>query len=187
MAFPVWASDGPSYEKTVEFLQGKLNTVTRYDNSKSNQWFIELERCIFAVVTQSTPPKDFSAKLFEAAQFDPSKVEVRTSQSSPGVKVGTREARKLDTAYLGVYTTKLKTDVPCDQAGWHKQRLKTYPKLGNHLTIPKSKQFCSSKAPQEWDDIYFGSILGPSDDNAPRVAKALQHLIALCGGKEELF
>lgn len=37
------------------------------------------------------------------------------------------------------------------------------------------------------NDYIMGNILEPESDNGPRLVKALQHLVRLCGGKEELF
>ncbi len=35
--------------------------------------------------------------------------------------------------------------------------------------------------------VAINDILSPAGDNAPRVARAMAHMVELCGGKEELF
>lgn len=174
------AEDGPSYNDTVSFLQEKLNTRSR-DGSDSEK-FEEVSRCKFRIYSttytntlhfQNINPPDnikWSATVieFSARDLDPSRVAVNFETE---VQFFTLENYKL------IRKRSIFYDVPS-------AILEGYGKQGDFIECDLG--MCHR-------DVYYrsaaelDSILSPANENAPRVRRAMEHLIRLCGGKEELF
>ena len=189
------AQEEPSYEETVAFLQSRLNTEITYSNTTSGAYrFIELKRCEFARISSynfgpGRRDRDAAVDLLPLDIFDPSEVITRSGR----VWLRTTNLQQADLTLLYVfnYRVAVRARSPsqkCENTVHYNNVMADYPALGNNLSIPRSHRYCyTSRTPSEVHSVQVKGILPPSNDNAPRVQRAMSHLIRLCGGREQLF
>lgn len=163
----VSASDRPSYEETTGFLASKLNV----NSGKYIQRISYQEKCVMKVTYDWKEFDDrgfkfFSTYLVPLAKMDPSEtVTVHARENQKVIQnlslIKFANRRALD-SYSGDYgdDKRLSCDGHALECRWEYEHS---------------------------DYFWFPMILPPESDNRPRVLKAMQHLIKLCGGKEELF
>lgn len=188
----------PTKQQTIEFLKEKLNTVTPQSvkpihlnnkisstiHHKEYQYFRETSPCVFEL-EQSMPKMEEINKIygslyghtkrkqvFNAKDLDPDTVEVRqTELRGLGVDVFTTKRQKKVKVISEAFDPK-RDKFGCDDSDYHVT-----------FTSPNK---CIINEPNDYA-VRFGYILSPNKVNAPKVAKAVRHLIKLCGGKSELF
>ena len=174
-------------EETIQFLQKKLNVsyTDEYNGHsyKVAQSFINNGNCNFTIRRENfgmraindSIRKTFSEltreNIFNAKDLDFTKIVYHKKATNLKFNIGTIEN---------------KNNV------LHK----------DHWYEPFKKEVCNSKD-KEFDIKFINSkecilkiysdsatiyqVLSPLDDNVPRVQKAMEHLIKICGGKGELF
>lgn len=168
---PVLAQNVPSYDETVAFIRSKVNMN---DGQNRVFRFIENEKCTFTysltllVGFDDSPVEGSIDATFNLSDLDPSKIYFKPS-SNPSfpdggaVNIETREAKKSIRKDWKFYDTR-----------------KSLPAF---ITW-NANNMCRRV---DLEDNYSIGTINPQRDNGPRVARALQHLVKLCGGKEELF
>lgn len=189
------AEDGPSYDETVAFLQEKLNTHTkRTDGNLSGDLdvrFIESQKCIFEYRKYNNPrfyqPSFFIYRI-PFSQLDPSKIRAVNATLGEEVYMETNKGVKV-IRQIGIYA----------ESDSHVFEKSSFNEIEKYAQSAKEKKILLRYpgAEKEYGRAIYGdsteafanfaNLLSPSGDNAPRVAKALTHLVRLCGGKEELF
>ncbi len=187
-------AEEPTKEQTIEFLQEKLNTVSKKSlepkylnykvantvDYKVHNSFKELSNCVFEV-KKYTPKMDYINKvggevfsstvqkiIFNAKNLDPETLHI--NQNPTHISVVAIKRKKKVQWINELYTP---------QAG----------KCG-YVDAETTVRFTeNNKCIQEYKSniVSIGGILSPEDVNAPKVARAFKHLIKLCGGKGELF
>ena len=191
---PVSAQDGPSYEETVSFLQEKLNTARQESSYSTYNHFVELEHCEFAVIQSESRPSENWVWLFNPSLFDPSQVGV---EARSRVTATTKQNKRIVPAYnfasrgyLLEGGSTMSEYGPCNESPEYNEMFRT-EQISRLITIPTEDRYCANNhirnGPFLGEFLLFQKILSPAEDNAPRVAKALKHLILLCGGAEQLF
>lgn len=170
-AAPTHAQDGPSYNEALAFLRSKVDL--NYGNTKTIR-LIENKKCNFTQKTTLLPGSDGSPveqtflQTFELSDFDPSKIEYRKS-TNPGFP---------NDGLVTAATKELKKAVRFESTSYFQSKpsSKSWKRIGSNLY----------RSVYQREDVTFHT-LQPNHDNGPRVVRALQHLVKLCGGKEELF
>lgn len=165
------ADTGPSYDQTVEFLISKTQVVWSGGVTKQSVRFpekchIEIETEYFGNDGILDHRGTLSAKLKE---MDPSSVrDPRTGGDR--VYVNSFENRKV---------VRHVDEFPYTYPGNKNQ-------YGEHISTNSDK--CSNRlCTREFENSSFWVSTFDPQNNRPRLIKALSHLIALCGGKAELF
>jgi len=173
-----FAQEERSYENTVAFLQQKLNTVDSYRTIRD---FVERSRCNFSYVYSnnssgaydppiSGPSRKFSGWVtnFSASDLDPSRIAFEGST----VMAFARQSERLIGSQNIYYDFEA-------------------ARREGFISSNKSYSACEFGVCEDeismLNNIQFHGILGPENDNGPRVVRALRHLVGLCGGEEELF
>lgn len=190
-------ADEPTKEQTIEFLQEKLNTVrtaavnpddVEYKISspieyKENQNFTEISPCIFQIA-KVIPKMDYINKLyggryghsseisiFNAEFLDPETIKIRKNRYTSVEILTTKRKDVVKTNYKAYVSNK--EDCPVNS----KSSYESHKLLDNNICLSKYQS----------SQVLLGNILSPVDVNASKVAKAMRHLIKVCGGQGELF
>lgn len=166
-ASPSLAQDGPSYEETLEFLDSKLNV----QNNLEIQAVSYPERCFMVVSSES---QNFDSRGYKFIDTDFIPLDEMDPSNTPTIRSrGGRRAISSRTVVEFSTLTSLRN---------------YYSEYSNdsELNCYTESLMC------EWDVsnfeyYWFPQMLSPKSDNEPRVLRAMQHLIRLCGGEKELF
>lgn len=171
------AQDGPSYEETVSFLVSKVNIRSGDQNYYKSYRFEELESCRFLYAadnfsTEGPNRTEYSQAqkiITSTAEIDFSELDPTTNEiSSHGVHVRSREGRNV----ISIQTT-------------------FFPAYYDYAAAAREKEVrCRSDGSCLEPASYFDRATFytfDANNNAPRVSRALEHLIRICGGREELF
>lgn len=188
-AIPAWASDGPSYEETVEFIRKKTSMKRDgWDTQRYRNWIEERGHCKFVDVAHliatkrtdywKTGPVSNERIYFDLSNFDPSRVELVGSGTFKGdVIIHTYENRDLvdyEYEYLPTYFGSFK---PCMRG--------EYDNKAKGQIYVKEKDSCRLREANVSSQVRLSTY--DVETNGPKLKKAITHLIKLCGGKEELF
>jgi hypothetical protein len=185
------AQDGPSYEETVRFLQSKLNVT--YSRGSINT-LVELDRCIFAEI-QSGQSEQVRIQYFQASDIDPSRVDLIGGSVHGQYSVHAFALRNINAFPFFVVVNRASgfdlqylSSRNCNDGS--QGLILNHPRVAQLINIDENIRVCYSdenRSRNATPFLLFNYFLTPSSDNAPRVQRALQHLIRLCGGREELF
>lgn len=160
------AQDGPSYEETVKFIQNKVSNHNYDQNQKLNF----PDRCIVVKTVSATSYSQTEGWVTVESKVDLSTLDPsRVTLVDGGVAATARENRKVVThEYIKRFNNHSDFDrnkVPSENCA-------------------RSRLTCSRLNKGPYISVY---VIDPVQDNRPRMARALSHLIKLCGGTEELF
>jgi len=186
--------DKPSYEKTVRFLQEKINADTRHNNGDiSSVRIVEMSRCEMAAVYYSSRADYVQVSVFAVRYLDPSRTELmpdnilgdrvrfytrRNEKVLPSFRIeNSRYSQIMRNASLGNCRSSFQAGIYSNQ------------NISRLINFHPDNWVCDSdqSIKQQMADVGVFGVLPPTSDNAPRVHRALTHLIRLCGGQEELF
>jgi hypothetical protein len=166
-ASAVFAQEGPSYEETLRFLNSKVDL----NRGTSTNRLLENDRCDLVLrITNEANYKgrrqdDLINHYFDLSDLDPSRIFYEESSFRPGeglVWIHTKENRDLIIQEQIFYReSSASPGYTCQSSGECRSRISV-----SYIVI---------------------QTLPPNNDNGPRAARALQHLVRLCGGQEELF
>lgn len=169
---PSFAQDEPSYEEAVSFLVKKLNT----EDTSNSYRFVEHEvastsKCVVEISTKETKTENHNfwkktIQSFNLGDLDPSRTKLYVD--STNVFLESFEKRDV----VNHSTT--------FSPAWSKQ-----DNLESHKYVC-SYEGCTTPKLMT-NAVSVTGVVWPKSENAPRVAKAFNHLIELCGGKKELF
>lgn len=170
-AAPTFAQEGPSYAETLTFLRSKVDL--NYGKTKTIR-LVQNKKCNLTQATRllagfdGVPEEQSINVTFELSAIDPSRIEYRKS-TNPGFP---------NDGYVLARTKELQKVIRTDANSYFSE------KPTNKKWKCGARNMC--RITYVGEDIGF-QILQPNHDNGPRVVRALQHLVKLCGGKEELF
>lgn len=188
------AQDGPSYEETVAFLGEKFESdIIRRDQDERQNLFMELDRCQFVFVERKTTFTGHigitaSTQIASFSELDPSRVEIENQNFYMFTK---NNVPSVAMVWATDNATPMAGNFSRDNCNGAYRDIYDDDKFNRFINIPKSQRLCNA----DTDALRNSSvwipgrhwIKEPRSDNAPRVQRALQHLIRLCGGSEELF
>ena len=173
------AQDGPSYEETVEFIQAKTMVTEEHDESSFVYQIQETNHCQFVLLSRQVGTKENDAwrlgpianerMFFDLSEFDPSRVEINRWH----ITINSTENRNV-TAYEHEILPESFANFRACISG--ESDFANYQKEGRSCRMHQ-KEWGSSVVIQTFN----------GDTNAPKLQRAFQHLIRLCGGEEELF
>lgn len=173
------AQDGPSYEETVEFIQAKTLVTEEHDESSYVHQIQETNHCQFVLLSRQVGTKETDdwrlgpigneRLFFDLSEFDPSRVEIDRWT----VTINSRENQNVTIYEHEVLPENFANFKACISG---KSDFANYQKEDRSCRMHQ-KEWGSSVAIQTFD----------AETNAPKLQRAFQHLIRLCGGKEELF
>ena len=184
------AQSEPSYEATLAFIQEKLNTHRTYSDHTSMQNFVELERCMFAFVqSHSDPEREVFIHLIDPINVDPSRVTVWTpNDGNLQVEINARRSERILPIYYMYNKKKPPFIDPYSRTSCEtpeRSALYMNPRISALIAIPQTDRMCNDRL-AKLDRFSFGGMVAPQND-APRVVRAMSHLLRICGGREELF
>ncbi|WP_407474777.1 hypothetical protein [Sulfitobacter sp. PM12] len=151
------AADGPSYDKTVNFIQSKLLSGAFPHRRDGDSVSFDISNCVI------------SKEIIDYGS---------NSSSSPY-------------RYVGTYTWSLSLS----QIDPSTARVTEYDSIdlgvtGRANSVRQVNSYADGRTERKFYHLFeIGTreVKPPSSDSMPRVARALQHLVNLCGGAEELF
>jgi hypothetical protein len=191
------AQDGPSYEETVRFLQGKFREFSQNNWNSFSSHIVEVDQCRFVLFSRSEVTSGLdvgrvhiSIDFFNARDLDPSRVYTDTQNS---IEAWATEGRDLIMS-MGITN---RPETTANPSHYSRQNchdvyndIYSHPRVNPLISISEGQMFCSSESlfgSNRTIYISANSIITPANENVPRVQRAIQHLIGLCGGQEELF
>ena len=169
----------PNYSETLDFILQKTGTKHNYSNSIFYQKMVEVDKCIFNLHEDNytdgnqSEIKDRTTYTFDLRNFDPSRVIIRNNLDKV-VLFGFDNKEVVEVNYInfdhprGKYKTQYEM---CREDKWEGYRI--------------SKNKCYSENGEFQNSVSIGTF--DNQRNMPKLAKALTHMIKICGGKEELF
>lgn len=164
MSLPTNLFANPSYEETYKFLREKLNTKSS-DGATTN--FSEISPCSFKLHTTSS--ESSSSTEFNARDIDPTMIVI----SNRGGAVIAESIRREKT---------IKQNEVIIRSGVSRG---LYEALRSDNNYRCDNNSC--KRIFKGTSVVFNRIISPKSSNSSKVAKALRHIVKLCGGKGELF
>lgn len=170
-------ADGPSYEETIAFITQKTGVQSRGTGPSRYTWTQSVtfpQRCRMRVSGETRLPDgrfvEGTEALVDLASLDPTKSAQRAVPGGSDALFQAREGKKI-VRHSWIVSSSVDARLVADLRRNHKD-----------ATCDAAR--CRAQFMTEALTI---SSYAPLADNVPRVVKAVNHLIALCGGKGELF
>lgn len=156
-------SQEPSYAETVRFLEEKINSSRRYDHGNCTG-------CGFGSDSQFSEVKHcrfsytFIAK--QHGYHDDLQRQIFNAGDIDPSRISTQN-----------------TDYVISTVTRNRELVEIWERRG----VPTGQTLSNLRRARNVNSVGFYQILSPVEDNNRRVISAMQHLVRLCGGKEELF
>lgn len=168
VGIPVSAQEA-TYDATVSFLKSKLNV----QNNKTVQSISFPKRCHLSISDRSRNRSWHGGKFEYVSEVNLADLDPSSIMSTDSVTVFVREYQELVSAKIyNRFNNRLFYSE-------NKNELTQTPRCNSETLV------CEGSAVR--NNILMGLTLPPDSENFQRVARAMTHLISLCGGKEELF
>lgn len=170
-----------SYEETTQFIYGKGSGLTTLGNRSKDRQNLDLtsERCKLKIVGLFAWKDDSSRWTSDYELESPSYIETRVVDLAE-IDPSRTEIGK-NTVYFETRERKEAVRVLIEKMNFNNTFAET---AINPYGFTCTSEVCEK---QYYDSSFTLRSIDPLNDNLPRLAKAMNHLVRLCGGKEELF